>query len=326
MTKLEAGSLVGSSEVNAAIMAVEDRGMVTKVSVVPYDDGWQPEKARKAWAQLRQDGIDLVVTSHVSTCALAIAELAAGQDVLIFITGATTNALSGLDDESLRIVPDVAAEQDWVAAWTAARRYSSILIVRDTENWAYTEPAFSSFSAGIGSGRLRELPIAISSYDAAALRLAMAAEPFDLAYMLIGGYNSAAGTIAQLARLVEPGCDVLFTPWLKTPTLVQTAGPALERAYMPAFYPPRGGNPAVDRHIDRYKERFGYAPTFISLNVYAAFEVLLDGIEKGMRKPKELRGSIMGSKVPTSFGTVGFDRYGDVVRDLYMIEDIAGEF
>ena len=326
MTKLESGSLVGSSEINAARMAVEDRGMGGRVVIVPYDDGWLPDKTRVAWERLRADGIDLVVTSHVSTCALVVAELCEGQDVLVFVTGATTGLLTDRADAIIRNVPDVHDEQAAVAAWVRSRSPSRVVLLRDTDNWAYTEPARDAFLAGLGTSAWREVTVSMQDLDMDAARAALAAEPYDFLYLLIGGAQSAAGTYAQLGRLLEPDCDILFTPWLKSSNLVAAAGPALEGAWIPAFYPKRGTDPAVDGFVDRFRESFSYAPNFVGLNVYAAVEILLDRLADGKRRPRDILASIVGHELRTSFGPLRFDAEGDVERPIYMIDDIAGEF
>ncbi|TFG84057.1 MAG: amino acid ABC transporter substrate-binding protein [Spirochaetales bacterium] len=326
MTKLEAGSLVGSSEVNAAHMAIEDMGMNGMVVVDAYDDGWIPEKTELAWDSIRKDGIDLVITSHVSSCAIALARLAADQDVLIFVTGATTTELTGKADRFVRNVPDLNDEQTDIAAWVRAKAPASILIVCDTDNDAYTKPALKVFTSELGGIPWRTVSVSMRAIDADAVRAGMEAAPYDLLYFLIGGYLSTTGVLAQLGRLVQPECVVLFTPWMKTPALLETAGSALDGAYLPSFYPARGTDSRVDSYIDRYKAKYGYAPTFISLNVYSAMEILLDRIRQGIRSPGKILDSIVGTEVQTSFGPLSFDRYGDNQRPVYMIDDIAGEF
>ncbi|MGD9938671.1 MAG: ABC transporter substrate-binding protein [Clostridia bacterium] len=326
MTKLEAGSLVGSSEVNAARLAVQDAGMGKQVEVLAYDDGWVPERTAEAWKELRAAGINLVVTSHVSTCAVVVAELTADDDVVVLVTGATTNALTGLDDQIIRTIGDVQAEQRAMADWVRSRNFSSILVIRDTDNWAYTQPAIEAFASAAGPAAIRVIDISVSEPDLAELGASMAEAPFDLLYLLIGGSQTIAGTFAQLGRSLQPDCAVLFTPWLKTPALVETAGPALEGAWIPAYYPARGSDATVDAYVDRYRSLYGYAPNFLSLNVYAAVELLLQNIEAGRRKPSDIRQALAGAQWSTSFGSLIFDQYGDVVRPLYMIDDIAGEF
>jgi branched-chain amino acid transport system substrate-binding protein len=326
MTKLEAGSLVGASEVNAARLAVQEAGMGKQVEVLAFDDGWVPERTAIAWKELRAAGIDIIVTSHVSTCAVVVAQLATDDDVVVLVTGATTNALTGLDDQLIRTISDVQAEQHSMAEWVSSQGFSSILVIRDTDNWAYTQPAMESFASAAGPASLRVIDVSVSAPDLAGLGADMAEEAFDLLYLLIGGSQTIAGTFAQLGRSLQPDCTVLFTPWMKTPALLETAGPALKGAWIAAYYPARGSDPRVDAYIDRYRALYGYAPNFISLNVYAAVELLLQNIDAGRRKPSDIRQALAGAQWATSFGSLVFDQYGDVKRPLYMIDDIAGEF
>ena len=326
MTKLEAGSLVGSSEVNAARLAVQDAGLAKRVEIVPFDDGWVPERTASAWKELRDAGIDIIVTSHVSTCALLVSQMAAEDDVIVLVTGAATNALSGIDDRIVRTIGDVDAEQAAMAEWVRFQGYNSVLVIRDLDNWAYTFAALESFTEAIGQVDLRVTEVSVFSPDIQGLKDSMAAAPFDLLYLLIGGSQTIAGTFAQLGRSIQPDCAVLFTPWLKTPALLETAGPALSGAWIPAYYPARGTDPRVDVYVDRYKDLYGYLPNFISLNVYAAVELILQNIQARRYRPLDIKHALVGSKWSTSFGELIFDDYGDVKRPLYMISDIAGEF
>jgi ABC-type branched-subunit amino acid transport system substrate-binding protein len=255
-----------------------------------------------------------------------VAELSAVADVVVLVTGATTDKLSGLEDQIIRTIGDVREEQQAMAEWVSSRNFSSILVARDTDNWAYTEPAIEAFADAAGPARLRVVDVSVSAPDPAGLRAAMALEPFDLLYLLIGGSQTIAGTFAQLGRSLQPECAVLFTPWLKTPALLETAGPALDGAWIPAYYPARGEDPEVDAYIDRFRSLYGYTPNFISLNVYAAVELVLQNIAAGRREPSAIRQALSGAQWSTSFGTLLFDSFGDVKRPLYMIDDIAGEF
>lgn len=335
LTKLEAGSIVGSSELNAARLFVEDRGD-RLLRFKAFDDGWDPPKAVSAFAEARNEGVRFVITSHPSNCALAIAEAANGAGVLTLITGATTAELSGRDDLILRVVPDLAREQTWMAERVAETGKRSVLVVRDTDNEAYTRPAYAYFSealaaaAGKGGGsplRLRELLVSVNGLDLEALRPRMAAEPFDLCYILVGSYKSAAGGVAQLSAAVAPAAPIFFTPWMRTPALVETAGPALAQARMGGHLPPRGRDPALDAYIDRFEKRFGYRPTAVSVYVYGALSLLAEAFEAGARTPEAVKARLLArGKAETPFFTFEFDEFGDAVMPFHLIEDIAGEF
>lgn len=335
LTKLEAGSIVGSSELNAARLFVEDRGD-RQLRFKAFDDGWDPLKTVSAFAEARREGIRFVITSHPSNCALAIADAANGAGVLTLITGATTAELSGRDDLILRVVPDLAREQSWMAERVAETGASSVLVVRDTDNEAYTRPAYDYFAAALaaaaakrggGAPRLRELLVSVNGLDLEGLRSLMEAEAYDLCYILAGSYKSAAGGIAQLSAAVAPDAPIFFTPWMRTPALVETAGPALAQARMGGHLPSRGRDPALDAYIDRFEKRFGYRPTAVSVYVYGALSLLAEAFEAGARTPEEVKARLLSrGKAETPFFTFEFDEYGDAVMPFHLIEDIAGEF
>ncbi len=330
LTKLESGSLVGASEANAATLFLEERAKAGKrvdIEVKPYDDGWVPEKALAAYERARSDGFEFFVTSHTSTCAIGLEPAMRRDGVLTMVTGSATTALSGKDDLILRNIPDLAYEQARIAEYVSKLPGTEVLVLRDLDNGAYTEPAFWSFSTSVDGKNLRLRDIRMSALDLEATRKVMLERPFDILYVLVGGYQASAGAFAQLALSINPAARIVFTPWLKTPALAASAGPALERSTLPSHYPAKGQDPRVDAYIARFEARFGYVPTFISLNVYAGLEILAAAWDSGARTPAEFKRWILErGVVPTSFGFSVFDRFGDSNTPLVMIEDPRREF
>jgi len=326
MTKLEAGSIVGSSEVNAAKMFLEEHRM-GNIEIVPFDDGWDPEKTKAAYREVKRQGIRFLVTSHVSTCALAIADEINRDGILTFATGATTDLLSKKDDFILRNIQDVEEEQKSIAEHINQVPVKRLLIVRDTDNHGYTAPALQYLRRHLTKEKVSVIDISMSKLDLALLERQMRRENFDLLYLLIGGYKSTTGSIAQLAKKLRPEVKIIYTPWMKTPTLLETAGQSIQDSIIPSHYPPRTESPSVKDYIERFKKRYSYAPTYISLNVYSAIQILAEAIQAGHRTPEGVKKYLLEKgSVTTDFGPVTFDRYGDTRMTLYFITDIPGEF
>jgi branched-chain amino acid transport system substrate-binding protein len=326
MTKLEAGSIVGSSEVNAAKMFLEDHG-VGNIEIIPFDDAWNPEKTKEAYREVRKRGIRFLITSHVSTCALAIAEEINKDGILTFVTGATTDLLSRKDDYILRNIQDVDEEQKSIAEYINRMPQKRLLIVRDTDNYGYTSPALQYLQNRLSKDRVVIVDVSMAKLDLTALEKRLKREDYDLLYLLIGGYQSTAGSIAQLAKKLSPNTKIIYTPWMKTPTLLETAGNSIKDSIIPSHYPPSAESPSIRDYMERYKKRFNYAPTFISLNVYTALQVLTEAIQAGNRTPDKVKAYIIGKGAfKTDFGTITFDPYGDTRMNLYFITDIPGEF
>ena len=330
LTKLESGSLVGASEANAATLFLETRaksGKPADIEVIPYDDGWEPDKALAAYRRARDDGIEFFVTSHTSTCAVAVAEPMRADGVFTLVAGSATTALSGRDDLILRNVPDTAFEQKRIAEYVSGLPGRRVLVLRDLDNAAYTGPARDAFLRELRGKVVTEHQVRMSALDLDAVEAWMRAAPFDILYVLVGGYQASAGAFAQLALAVNPDARIVFTPWLKTPALAASAGQALARSTLPSNYPPKGTDPRVDGYLAEFEARFGYVPTFISLNVYAALETIAAAWDAGARTPVAAKTWILGKgEVPNRFGATGFDAYGDATTPLYMIEDPRREF
>ncbi len=325
MTKLESGSIVGSSEINAARLFIESHG-IKDIEIFPIDDAWEPGKAKAAYEEVKKRGIKLLITSHISTCAVAISDAINRDRILTFVAGATTDRLSRKDDYILRNVQDVEGEQESIAGYINAMPQKRLLIIRDMDNHGYTVPALEHFRKYI-KRQPRVIDISIKKLDLKDLEAKMKKEDFDVIYLLIGGYKSVSGSIAQLADRVRPNTVIMFTPWMKTPALLETTGGTIKSSIVPSHYPPRAKSPAINRYIERFKKKFGYSPTFISLNVYCALQIISEAISAGKRTPDEIRGYILKKKhFKTDFGTITFDEYGDVRMPLYFITDLTTEF
>ncbi len=330
MTKLESGSLIGSSEVSAARLFESDHPD-TRISVEAFDDGWEPGRARATFLTVRARKFRFLVTSHVSTCALAIADDINEAEILTFVAGATTDEISGKDDWMLRNIADVNAEQRSIAAFVGSIPGSRILIVRDTENGAYTTPAYKNFVAGLAGGPyangIRLIDFKASDPQMDEFRAGFAGNGYDVLYLLIGGYKSVAGNIAQLSWNVRPDAVILFTPWMRTPDLLPAAGGALAGSIMATHYPARGEDARIDTYIERFKSFAGFAPTYISLNIYQALEILDAALTAGKSSPAAVKAWILAhGSFQTSLGSVVFDSFGDSSSELHFVRDIASEF
>ena len=326
MTKLEAGSLVGSSEINASKLFLDDYD-VRNLDIVPLDDGWNPVKAVEAYGELKKRGIRVLITSHTSICAIALEKAINRDHVLTFVAGAATPLLTDKDDYIIRNIQDVESEQKSIAGYINGLPGNSVIIIRDTDNYAYTGPALERFRRHVKKRIGVVIDISISNFKIDEINRRIGAHDIGIAYLLIGGYNIASGNIAQAIRNANPNTRIIFTPWMKTPTLLDTLGDAVGNTVMPSHYPPRKKGGAIDDYFTRFKKRFGYSPTYISLNVYTALEILHDAVSAGYTDPDAIKRYIIGKKkFKTRFCDIEFDDQGDINAPLYFITDLSKEF
>ncbi len=329
MTKLVSGSLVGTSEAAAAKIFKQDHSE-SPMEIETFDDGWDPEKTKEAFRTITSRGYQFLITSHTSSCAVAIADDIDREGVLTIVTGATTNTLTGKDDWIIRIVPDVEEEQKAVARIVATLPVHSILVVRDRDNDAYTGPAYAAFNRVLGSldgYTLHNYDVSTLKPDLSELNRVFTLRTYDFLYLLIGGYQSVAGNFAQLSFHIHPQATILFSPWMHNPDLLSTAGPALARGILPSHFPPRSTSPAIDGYIKRVEKSFTFTPTYISLQVYQALELLDRAFKAGKRSPRDVKAWILDQgRFTLAFNSIEIDRFGDAHAPFYPVDKIAEEF
>jgi branched-chain amino acid transport system substrate-binding protein len=326
MTKFESGSIIGASEAGAVNLYLEEKG-IKNIEVIYIDDGWDPVKAVKAYEDVRSRGIDILITSHISTCAVAIAGMVNRDRVFTMVTGAVTDELSLKDDYIFRNIQDVEKEQKSIADYIKQYFSAPLLIVRDIDNYAYTGPALKYFISYYGSSNVSVVDVSMSSIDFNFLKKEMTKINFKSLYLLIGGYKIGAGSIAQLARSINSSCPIMYTPWMNTPSIIETAGASIDGSIMPSHYPSVNHDPVLNGYLSRFKKKYGYTPTFISLNVYTAFELLNTAIKKGAHNPDSIKKYFLDAgEMKSEFTSTEFNQWGDVEASLYFISDIPGEF
>ena len=326
-TKLEAGSLIGSSEVDCAKLYLKEKG-VKNIEVVPFDDGWTPEKTEIAYKEARAQGINIFITSHTSTCALKLKELTdlEKDKVLVFITGSTTNKLSGLDDNNFRVVQDVQKEQTSIGKEIDSKGYKHLLIIRDLDNNKYTEPALEFFKS-VYTGKMTLIDISIKDLNISKLKEQIKGIDYDGVYTLIGGNQTASGSIGQLAYTLNPQIKIYFTPWNNASTILETAGPSIKVSVMANHYPVKDEKLSAKAYFNMFKKAYNYSPTYNSLHVYRALTVLDEALKNNSVNPMDIKQFLLKQKkFETDFGTITFDEMGDVDMPLYFIENIPEAF
>lgn len=327
MTKLEAGSLIGSSEVDAAHLFL-NREQIESIEIVPYNDGWEPEKIASVYKEAREKGINVFITSHTSTCALELKKLTdlEQEEVLILVTGSTTALLSGLDDNNIRFIQDLISEQTSIGNEVNAQGYQHLVILRDLDNSKYTEPALENFLK-VYKGKYTLLDFSIKDLDIGAIQKQLEALNYDAVYTLIGGNQTVSGSLAQLAYQVNPDITVYFTPWNNGSTVIETAGEAIEVCVMANHYQISDETPGVADYFAEFKEKYSYSPTYNSLHVYRAMEVLSKAVATGHTKPVDIRKFILETATfETRFGTLKLSPTGDTEMPLYFIKNIKDVF
>lgn len=190
-----------------------------------------------------------------------------------------------------------------------------MLVLYDTGNRAYTEPALQHLRAELArlsSWQVQARPLLVSSFDPRRHRNLMEGD-VDALLILAGGFQPSIGNISQLFHQLHPRKPILLTPWARSPAINQNAGPAGAHSWVVSPYPARSQDPQVNGYFQRFEQRFGYAPYAMGIGINQALELLDQAIASGAHTPQEVKRFLLAKpKHNTSFGPIRFDANGDV--------------
>ncbi|MFN7678995.1 MAG: ABC transporter substrate-binding protein [Cyanobacteriota bacterium] len=289
-----------------------------------------PRQSPPAIAKLKREGVVFFISTHPSSHALAsLGEFSKG-DALAINASAASSALSGHDDYFLRVVPDVLHEQHAIAQ--AVHRLPGprpgqlsrrrLLVLQDTANPAYGDTALVAFRAELerlGGWQLEVRRLRVSDFEPRRDRDLLRGD-YDAAYILAGMFQPAIGNLSQLFHHTHPQAPILLTPWARSPAVIGNLGEARAQTLLASPFQARGRNPEVNRYFERFRRRFSYSPSTLSIGVRQALELLDQALESGASSPVEVKRFLLSRpQHRTSLGTVSFDANGDQNATFYII-------
>jgi branched-chain amino acid transport system substrate-binding protein len=314
------GAVIDPSDRNSADLFLE-ANPGSRIRLINHFNPPDPAAGPSTIAALKRHGIRLFVNTQASNLAVpSLPQFADGKALAINVS-AVSAALSGRDDYFLRIVPDLNAEQRAIARELNRLQGSRLLVLQDTGNRTYTDPAFRAFASELERGgrwQIERRELKVADFDANRQR-ALLEGNFDALYVLGGAFLPVIGNIAQLFHLLHPKAPILLTPWARSPQVAASAGPAAASILQVSPYPPRRQDGRVDAFLRRFEKRFGYTPYAMALGTYQALELLDSALASGASSPAEVKRHLLSKpEHNTSFGPIRFDGSGDVLADYHV--------
>ena len=308
------GAVINPSDRNSADLFLETHPR-SRIRLINHFNPADPAAAPASIEALRRRGVQLFVNTQASNQAVPSLPLFADGQTLAINVSAVSDALSGRNDHFLRTVPDLTAEQRAIAAELNRLPGGRLLVLQDTGNRAYTDPAFRTLAAELrrsGRWRIERRELEISRFDAARQQRLLEGD-FDAVYILAGSFMPMIGNLSQLFHQKHPQAPILLTPWARSPEVAASAGPAAARIRLVSPYPARRLDRRVDAFLRRFEQRFGYTPYAMALGTYQALELLEQALASGATSPAAVKRHLLSKpEHPTSFGPVRFDANGDV--------------
>lgn len=291
-----------------------------------YD--FDPTGSEPGFRAALEDGVQLFVTTQPSSTLIASTNLFATPDAIVINTSATSPTMTGKDDYMLRIIADAQQEQAAIADYINRLPGERLLVLQDSANAAYTDPAFKYFIRALQQTNRWQVTherFKFETFKPDNLAAIMD-QSFDALYVLGGDFQASMGNMMQLFHQRHPQAPMVLIPWARSNAIYETAGPAIDNIVLLSHHPGKSSNAAIADYLNRFKARYGYQPMAMALLVRQALEIYEQAIAHGHTTPEEIKAYILSQdELTTTLGQIKLDQFGDAKQTLHPIDDLATE-
>lgn len=302
------------SEQDAAIFYLEENPN-SLLKPQPFFYEFDPKQARGLFLEAKAQSIPFFITTQPSSLAVASIDVFSDDSILNINTSATSPAISGIDDYILRTTPDVIAEQTAIANHLLNQSERRLLVLQDSQNAGYTDPAWEVFSAQFQAADDWEITHERFSFVdvSAADHQRVVNRPHEAVYILAGDFQTSIGLLAQLFHTQNPEAPIYLTPWATSGAIIERIGPAGQQVIVFTQSVSEADHVALQQFNERFIKRFGYQPNGMAPRITVALEMLEEAVKNGHTTPASAKRYLLNrGAIKTSLGTLSFDQYGDL--------------
>ena len=301
-----------------AVKEVNDAGGVNgcRVHALIENDMGIPEECERKMRSLFDSGVVAIVGPLTSNMISAVRDVA-GPGTLVVSPTMTTEALTGLDDGFLRVIPDTGSQGRIAAGLLTRRNVASASVVCDESNSQYSAEVSSAFRDYFCDENHRILGVYQyggdqNGYFDRIVRDLTAEGPE--AVVLATSGTDAAMIVQSLRKSGYEGL-VVGSLWVRMPDFLAHGGRTAEGVLTVGTPVP---SDATEGYLDFaavYEEQFGRSPDFAALYSYEATLAILAAAE-GLKdvRPDSVKAALLGSSFDMVGGHVYIDDFGDAER------------
>ncbi len=279
------------------------------------NDSWNPKKIEKALDKVLSYNPDVIVLGTTSTALLQIFDKLETLNKPIISLSSTTTKITSLDDNLFSFALNLRDEQKQIAEYFNKKRWDKIIVIRETSNYKYTEPALLNFKKFYNGKIENTFEFESKNLNINSLLKFTDNLPSEIdAFYFLVGYSFETGIIIQLLRKNFKNTPIILTPWASENYEI-FAGRFLNNIII-AHYFDIVGDKKLRELVREHRKVFKTSPTVLSLlgresvyfinDVYRAY---------GSLKLKSFKKFLITKKAENYY----LDKYGDSRRRLFFI-------
>ena len=270
---------------NGAMLAIEQRNAAgglngRTVELLVRDDEQNPDVAKKAVAELLNSNIELIIGPMTSSIAMTVLDQVNASKSILLSPTVTTTALTGKDDNFLRVIGDTRSYATKAARYQVQKLgHRTVGVIYDLNNRSYTESWFNDFKHEFEQhgGSIVTVQTYQSSPTTSFQQLTQELLKNRPQLVLIISNAVDAALIAQQVRKLDSRIAIEMSEWASTERFIELAGRTAEGVIISQFVNRNDQSERYQAFLKQYRERFGgQDPGFAGLAGYDAALAAMD--------------------------------------------------
>ncbi len=312
---------------NGVIMAVDELNQSggingRNVELIIRDIKSSKDEAKRQALNLIAEGVDVIIGGFVSSMAAPVLEVAKNSNTLLISPTVSTDTLSGIDDNFIRITPQASKHGSSLAEAVSHVGINKVVLIRDIKNAEYSRAVLDGFKK-----KSEELSIEVigdlwfeTKQDFPQLVQKISKMQPDTLVFITSGID-AGGIIQQYAK--NNDVPHLFgTMWTKVTKVNEYGGKAVNGMFLIDVFAnekPKAKEIAFNKS---FKERFGIGSNMPSRYTYESVKLFAQAAIKAKSiKTANIKAEIINmNPIKGITDNYQIDEYGDVIRELSLYQ------
>lgn len=327
-------SQLGVQVRNGFLQAVEDvnnEGGINGRRVIPViiDDKNDNDYTEQMLLEMQEKKIDYFIGYTVSSMTPSIHEIIDKSNMLIISPTMSTNLLTGIDDNFIRVCNASSEEAKTLLNVLKEDNLRDFAIVYDTSNLAYTGPTkdiIVDSAKDFGLNLVYEEGFNSKTVNYEALVDSMLVEEPKQIVIIASGIDTAA--IAQQLQVSDNTALLYASAWATTDDLLENGGSAIDGMRINGLYDISSETDAFMEFRYKMSNTYGTEPTFPQIFGYESLIVLKEAmVSSNSFEVETVKNEIF--KLGSFQGLqqkIEIDEFGDAHRGYFIYEVKNGKF
>jgi branched-chain amino acid transport system substrate-binding protein len=326
----ESMGLTGRNGAELAISEINSSGGINGrvIEFISINHENSKDRSYSGVKELVGNGASVIIGPFLSSMAQSVKVASMESNTLIISPTVSTNKLTGIDDNFIRIIPPATTQGTSLANALTKNRVSSVLVIVDENNLDYSYAVFDGFKASLDMNKVYVTQLILSgTLNVNAIKSFVIETSPEAVLFVTNGINTA-----QIIKSILPVQD--FKPsfygayWVKASGIIQHGGSSVEGMYLVDAYqnliPTKKEKVFYKAYLDTYKTN----PTIASRYSYEAVYLYKRAVEESnaLETEKVLNSIINFNSVQGIADEYSFDKFGDVNRKNSIFKIENGEF